>query len=196
MRGESTILVVEDEENCREMYRNWLDDEYSVRTASGGREALRKLDASVDVVLLDRRMAGLSGARTAAAIRRRVSDCHVVMVTALEPDTEIVDMDIDEYVTKPLRGRELRSVVDRMLARTQFRAEMQELFALASIKATLETERHPAVLRDDEEYAELCRQLDRTRQRVSSAHRSADMGWDEAFAACGGTNETQTFGLA
>lgn len=178
------------------MYRNWLTDEYSVRTASCGREALRKLDPTVDVVLLDRRMAGLSGARTATAIRRRVSDCHVVMVTGMEPDTDIVEMEIDEYVTKPLRGPELRTVVERMLARTAYRAEMQELFALASIKATLETERHVSIRRDDAEYAELCRQLTETRERLSSAHATAEMDWDEAFAACGGRTDTRTFGLA
>jgi DNA-binding response OmpR family regulator len=196
MRGEPTILIVEDEENCREMYKNWLVGEYEVRTAGGGREALRELDPTVDVVLLDRRMTGLSGARTATAIRRRVSDCHVVMVTAVEPSTDIVDMDIDDYVTKPIRGPRLRRVVERMLARTAFHEELQELFALASIKATLETERHPAALRDDPEYAELRRQLEETRARVSAAHATADMDWGEAFETCGTDADAPSFGLA
>jgi two-component system response regulator AdeR len=196
MRGEPTILIVEDEENCREMYKNWLAGEYRVRTAGCGREALRELDPAVDVVLLDRRMTGLSGARTAAAIRRRVSDCHVVMVTAVEPGTDIVGMDIDDYVSKPIRGPRLRAVVERMLARTAFHEEMQELFALASIKATLETERHPGALRDDPEYTELCRQLDETRARVSAAHATADMDWGEAFETCGTGGGTNSFGLA
>lgn len=175
------MLVVEDEENCREMYRNWLGDDYEVRTAASGRAGLSKLDASVDVVLLDREMAGISGTKTARAIRAREIDCHVVMVTGVEPEPGMADLPIDDYLTKPIRGRELHSVIERMIARSTFREEMQELFALSAKKATLETECHPAKLLASEEYAELRRRIRETRERLTAALETAEMDWDETF---------------
>ena len=56
-----TILVVEDEQALIELYVRWLEDEYDVRTAEGGEEALEEFDDSVGVVLLDRLMPGMSG---------------------------------------------------------------------------------------------------------------------------------------
>ena len=41
-----TVLVVEDEQALIELYVRWLDDEYDVRTANGGREALEHLVAA------------------------------------------------------------------------------------------------------------------------------------------------------
>ncbi|TKX52052.1 response regulator, partial [Halorubrum sp. SS7] len=58
------VLVVEDEPDLADLYAAWLGDEYRVRTAYGGREALDQLDETddeVDAILLDRRMPGLSG---------------------------------------------------------------------------------------------------------------------------------------
>jgi len=54
------VLIVEDEPYVAETYRLWLREDYEVEMAHDGDEGLSKLDADVDVVLLDRMMPGLS----------------------------------------------------------------------------------------------------------------------------------------
>lgn len=57
---ESTILVV-DEDDITDLYATWLEVFYDVRRSTKATRHLKKLDDEVDVVLLDRRMPGLSG---------------------------------------------------------------------------------------------------------------------------------------
>jgi CheY-like chemotaxis protein len=69
-----TVLVVEDEEDLREMIREALElNGYSVVTALDGREALEQLERieSVCLVLLDLLMPGMNGWDFFAELRRR-----------------------------------------------------------------------------------------------------------------------------
>jgi len=49
------VLAVEDEPPLLEIYASWLEDDYDVRTAGSGEEALEQFDGDVSVVLLGRR---------------------------------------------------------------------------------------------------------------------------------------------
>lgn len=137
--GEATVLVVEDEPDLRETYSAALEREYDVRAASDGDEALAAVDDAVDVVFLDRRMPGTSGDEVLSEVRDRGVDCRVVMVTAVEPDTDVLQMEFDEYLVKPVESDDLRSAVERMLARNAMEDRLREMFAVASKLATLES---------------------------------------------------------
>ena len=137
--GEATVLVVEDEPDLRETYIAALEREYDVRAASDGDEALEAVDDAVDVVFLDRRMPGTSGDEVLSELRDRGVDCRVVMVTAVEPDTDVLQMEFDEYLVKPVESDDLRSAVERMLARNAMEDRLREMFAVASKLATLES---------------------------------------------------------
>jgi DNA-binding response OmpR family regulator len=154
------VLVVEDEPDLADLYATWLDDEYDVRVAYGGREALDALDDAVDVVLLDRRMPDLSGDEVLVALRERDIDCRVAMVTAVEPDFDIIEMGFDDYLVKPVSRDALVSTVSNLLLRTEYDEGVQELFSLASKKAVLESEKGPTSLQENEEYRELDDRLD------------------------------------
>ncbi|MFT4958084.1 MAG: DNA-binding response OmpR family regulator, partial [Halobacteriales archaeon] len=56
MSPEARVLIVEDEQRLADLFRRWLEDQYSVRVAMDLAEAGSKLDSSVDIVLLDRRL--------------------------------------------------------------------------------------------------------------------------------------------
>ena len=75
---------------------------HDVRTAYGGEEALEKADEDVDLVFLDRQMPDMSGDDVLERVRERGLDCRVVMVTAVDPDFDIVEMPFDDYLTKPV----------------------------------------------------------------------------------------------
>ena len=149
------VLIVEDEPDLADLYATWLRDEYAPRVTYGGAEALDELDDEVSVVLLDRRMPEVSGDAVLEAIRDRDIDCRVAMVTAVEPDFDIVAMGFDDYLVKPVSKDVLRATVDNMHLRSSYDAGVQRLFSLASKKALLESEKSQTALADNPEYADL-----------------------------------------
>lgn len=161
------VLVVEDETDLADLYEAWLSDEYDVRTSYGGGEALEDLDASVDVVLLDRRMPGLSGDDVLEKIREDGLGCRVVIVSAVTPDFDVIGMGFDDYLTKPVTKEKLRDAVERMLVRTEYDQSMQELLQLVATRSALESQKSDAELQASDDYVEL-------RDRISTIQSEAD----------------------
>jgi len=166
MTGDTEVFVVDDERNVADSYANFLEEEYEVTVTYSGEEALEELHPGVDVVLLDRRMPGLSGDEVLTEIDDRQLDCRVVMVTAVEPDLGIVEMSFDEYLVKPVTGEQLRNVIERMLARKTLDKQVQRMFVLASKLATLESKLTFAQLESSEEYGALRREFTELRDEV------------------------------
>ena len=166
------VLVVEDEPDLADLYAAWLGDEYRVRTAYGGHEALDQLDEvddEVDAILLDRRMPGLSGDEVLTAVRERGIDCRVAMVTAVEPDFDILEMGFDDYLVKPVTSETLRETVQGLLRRGEYDSEVQELFSLTSKKAMLESEKSASDLADNDEYQRLTDRIEELRERADES---------------------------
>jgi DNA-binding response OmpR family regulator len=167
----ATVLAVDDEPDLAELYRVYLDSTYDVRIATGGEGALAEMDDSVDVVLLDRRMPDMSGHEVLSAMREAGYDARVAMLTAVEPDVDIVDMPFDDYKTKPVTKEDLLTLVEVLLHRAEFDEHSQEFFALASKKAVLEA----TDATNTDEYEELIDRMESVRERVDDTldHLSA-----------------------
>jgi DNA-binding response OmpR family regulator len=168
------VLIVEDEPDLADLYATWLRENCTVRVAYGGHEALDELDEDVDVVLLDRRMPDLSGDEALAEIRNRGFDCRVAMVTAVEPDFDIVAMGFDDYLVKPVSKEALEETVDNLLRRNTYNDGVQELFSLASKKALLESEKEATALEENEEYQELDARLSELRADLDETLQQFD----------------------
>lgn len=153
--ADPVVLIVEDEPDVAETYRLWLEDDYDVRVANDGDQGLEMLDASVDVVLLDRMMPGLSGDEVLVEIRDRSLDCRVAMVTAVEPDFDILEMGFDAYLSKPIKSAKLRGTVENLLERSEYDALLQEYYSLVEKQATLESTKSHAELENSAEYTAL-----------------------------------------
>ncbi|PSQ17461.1 response regulator [Halobacteriales archaeon QS_8_69_26] len=151
----ATILIVDDETEVADLYTVHLDDLYEVRTAYGGEAALEAVDGSVDVVLLDRRMPDISGDEVLERIRERGLDCRVVVVTAIEPDFDIVDMEFDDYLTKPVDRSTLQDVVERQLVYDSYDARLREYLQLRSKIEVLERQKSRRELDENDRYNEL-----------------------------------------
>lgn len=111
-----TVLIVDDEADVAEVYSIRLDSEYETRIATGGREALEAMSPEIDIVLLDRRMPDLPGEDVLAEIRDRDYDCRVIMLTAVDPGPDIVDMAFDDYLCKPVKKADLVDAIELQLA--------------------------------------------------------------------------------
>lgn len=173
--GRPTVLIVEDEKPLADLFVAWLAEEYECKRAYDGHEALEVVDDDVDAVLLDRRMPGLSGDEVLEEIRARGIDCPVGMVTAVEPDFEIVEMGFDDYIVKPVATDELHAFVEDLLALPNYERELQRFFQLASKRAALETAKNEAELQQSEEYQTLLEELEDVR-RTADANRDELMG--------------------
>jgi DNA-binding response OmpR family regulator len=158
--SEPTLLVVDDEKEVADVYALKLEREYTVRTAYGGEEALEKVDDDVDVVLLDRRMPDLSGDEVLERIRDRGLDCRVIMITAVDPDFDIIDMDFDDYLCKPVESDDLLTAVEQQLTASEYDERLTEYFELTSKLALLEAEKTPQELQENEDIAELQDRID------------------------------------
>jgi CheY-like chemotaxis protein len=140
-RAPSTrVLLVDDDEDLADTFTVWLEQEgYDVRTAYGGAAALERLDQSVDILLLDRRMPEVTGDEVLRAARDRPGDYQISMLTAVAPAADILDLPFDEYLTKPVPRQELLGAVERLETRASLDTELQELFRLTSKLSALET---------------------------------------------------------
>ncbi len=182
MREEQvTILVVDDETDIADLYTTWLEMEHEVRTAYGGEEALDKVDEDVDIVFLDRQMPDYSGDEVLERIRDRELDCRVVMVTAVDPDFDIVSMGFDDYLTKPVMREDLSDSVETMTERDEYDETLQEYYALTSKKATLEAEKTPSELQDSAQYQEMVERVEELEQEADTAVSGFDDDFDSLF---------------
>lgn len=172
--SDATVLIVDDEQSLADLYNYWIDEFATARTAYDGTEALDELDDDVDVMLLDRRMPGLSGDEVVDEVERRDLDVRIVMVTAVDPGFDIVDMEIDDYLIKPVDQPELVDTVEQMLVRSTYDDQLQEKFQLVEKKVTLEAAKTPHELEESDEYAELTRRLDAIERDLDSAVEEFD----------------------
>ncbi|WP_338729890.1 response regulator [Haladaptatus sp. DJG-WS-42] len=168
----STVLVVEDEHSLADLFEMFLESKYTVHTAHDGATALELMSDEVDVVLLDRRMPGISGEEVLKAIRAEGYDCRVAMVTAVTPDVDIIEMGFDEYLTKPVTRTELLETVDQLVELASYDELIQEYYQLISTKATLEVEKDDRYLAENEEYAQLTARMAELKVQLRSTEES------------------------
>jgi len=111
------ILLVDDDELIRSILPPMLEQlGHQVEIASGGLEAIRRLDAGLeaDLVILDHNMPGMTGAETLPRILRLRPDIRVLIATGFQ-DTELkmllVDFPSVLTLQKPFSLAELRQVI-------------------------------------------------------------------------------------
>jgi two-component system KDP operon response regulator KdpE len=116
-------LVVDDESSFRRVLRTSLATSgFAIEEARSGEEAVAMLAQSAfDLVLLDVNMPGIGGVEACREIRAHTPKIGIVMVTVQDAESEIVkalEAGADDYVTKPIRFRELvarlRAVIRRL----------------------------------------------------------------------------------
>jgi DNA-binding response OmpR family regulator len=148
--ADATVLVVDDEAEVADVYALRLRDQYETETAYGGRAALERLDEDVDVVLLDRRMPDIGGDEVLEEIRGRDISTRVIMITAVDPDFDIIDMPFDDYLCKPVEKEDLVAAIDQQLAARRYDDRLAEYLEVTSKLALLRGEKTAQSLEGNE----------------------------------------------
>ncbi len=136
-----TILVVDDNEFVLRPLSRYLTEEgYRVLEARTGDEALDKAEDSVDLVVLDVMMPGLSGIEVLERLRQSYTDDQlpVIMATASSGSDQIVqafELGANDYITKPLDFPVvLARLKTRLRGRTPQRAQLETAEPWAEIR--------------------------------------------------------------
>jgi DNA-binding response OmpR family regulator len=114
------VLVVDDEESIRELYRADLTDEgYEVELAADGRQALLGLDSfRPDLVTLDIKLPDIDGIEVLRRIREKNATVPVVLLTAFgEFRQDFNTWASDAYIVKSHDTTELKDTVRRLLGK-------------------------------------------------------------------------------
>lgn len=128
----TAILVVDDEENLRNLLSKILSDGgHVVETAADGEAALAKYKASrFDLVLLDLKLPKLDGMSVLRGIMEHDPDALVIIITAfstIDTAIEAIKLGAYHYVGKPFRPEELMIVVNQAFERGRLVKENRKL---------------------------------------------------------------------
>ena len=112
------VLVVDDDDVMRKLIREVLQKEgYAVEMASSGEDAVKALSQQVyPIVLSDIRMLEMDGMAVLREVKRGGSRSAVILMTgfgSMEGAIEAIQEGAFDYVSKPFKMDELKSVVSR-----------------------------------------------------------------------------------
>lgn len=113
------VLIVDDEENARIGLKKLLGtDGYTVAAVANGFEALKYLEQNpVDLVITDINMPEMNGLAFLRELNRSFPTINVIMVTAyggVESYLEAMNLGAFEYLNKPVKLKELKTVMNRL----------------------------------------------------------------------------------
>mgnify|MGYP005857819327 CR=1 FL=1 len=182
-QSDKTILIVDDEEMVAESYELYLQDDYNTIVELSGGAALMELDQKeVDLVLVDRRMPGMSGDVVIDHIDKWEMDFQVIMVTAVDPDVEIIDMPCDGYLTKPVSEDELVDAVERAFLIDHYEELIAEYNQLSEKYEVLTAQFSSRELADEDRFSELETRMEAMETEIAeTANQFSDSKLSDAF---------------
>lgn len=131
MDRRARILVVDDDENIRTVFKVNLEDKgYRVDTASNGKDAIRKLIVQqFNMALIDVRLPDVSGIEILDAVERYSPTAVKLIVTGfptMQNAIEAVNSGADGYILKPVNIEEFLTIIEDHLERQQRKERFYE----------------------------------------------------------------------
>jgi two-component system response regulator YesN len=123
------ILLVDDDEDFRTEFREYLED-FRFSEAASGNEALEILRRphDIDLVVLDVMMPGLRGTEVLRRIKAEDRDMPVVILTAYSSKdiaVEALKGDADDYIEKPVDIVKAKHIIDKLLSQSRARGDLE-----------------------------------------------------------------------
>jgi two-component system alkaline phosphatase synthesis response regulator PhoP len=134
--SESTILIVDDNQQNLELLQAYLDDLPStIITAGDGVEAIEMVEQNtIDLILLDVMMPRMSGFEVCKKLKGspNTRSIPIIMVTALNELGDIergVESGTDDFLSKPVKKLELLTRVKSLLRVRHLKRELDRTLA-------------------------------------------------------------------
>lgn len=127
-----SMLIVEDNDELREMLKNVFEPIYKIYTAVDGEEGLAlTIRHQPGIVLSDVMMPRMSGSEMCSKIKNNFAVCHIPVVlltaqTAIEYNIEGLRLGADDYITKPFN---IKTLITRCNNLVNGRKMLQERFS-------------------------------------------------------------------
>ena len=149
------ILVVEDEEDIRELVRyNLQRENFGVLEAASGEEGLKMIERTTpDLILLDLMLPGKDGLEVCRILKRneRARNIPVVMMTARGEESDIItglELGAEDYVVKPFSPRVLCARVKAVLRRNASVPELAPEDVISVHDMVIHPGRHEVLVKD------------------------------------------------
>lgn len=150
------VLVVEDDKNQADLYGKWLEN-YEVKNNKID-DIHEESEEETVAVLLDRELEGKKSRNYLKYLN--AIDLPVIILTGLEPGLEIAEMEIQDYIVKPVSKEVLRQKIKEMEVLKDKNEDEKLRRSLKSRKEILESRIANKKLENSEKYEALKRQLE------------------------------------
>lgn len=151
----STILIIEDEEDIRELVKyNLQRDGFTVLEAGSGEKGLTTVERTPpDLILLDLMLPGKDGLDICRMLKRneRTQNIPVVMMTARGEESDIVmglELGAEDYVVKPFSPKVLCARVKAVLRRNASAPELSPDDVLTIHDIVIHPGRHEVLVKE------------------------------------------------
>lgn len=194
MKMKASVLIVDDDPDIRDVLSLLLSEEYSVFTAADGMSAIStvKSNPSIDLIVLDVMMPGMSGFDACSEIRR-ISNAPILFLTAKSAENDRLSAyksGGDDYLTKPFSHAELKAKISTLLRRyTEYRGKPDTSAAIDRLEIdgatrTVKVSGEPITLTDTE-YS-ILDFLVRNRGKTITAVELYESVWQEKYLPSSG----------
>ena len=117
--NKSVILICDDEEGIRESFKLILSEEYDLKFAHNGTEALKTLKTlSPSLMLLDIKMPKVHGMEILREVKKMKPKLPVIIVTgyqSVEMAQEAIKNGAADYIPKPFESEKLLKAVENAI---------------------------------------------------------------------------------
>lgn len=128
------ILIVDDVDINRELLAEMLDDEYEIRMAENGEEALRILKADheqIALLMLDLVMPVMDGFMVLKELQKLPwsKDIGIIIIssdTAIQTETDCFDLGAADFVHRPFNNRLVKKRVNNVISLYQTQQELEQ----------------------------------------------------------------------
>lgn len=159
-------LIVDDEKEVADAYALRLRGLCDVETVYDGQSAIQTIeDQEFDVVLLDRHMPGMSGDDVLAELKEIPFAGKIIMVTAIDPGFDVLDMPFDDYLCKPIEREDVRAAVEKQCEILGYEL-LGEYFSVESKRQVIAAELPAEERESHDSYQETKRHATRLKQRT------------------------------
>ena len=133
----ASVLILEDERMIADIFADYFSESYHTQYVPTGTEALEAYTADTDLVIIDRKLEGMSGDTVAARIRAEHEQQLLLCVSGVEPDSDIYELEYDDYIHKPVEEAEMRTRMELLLNRAALDSTARTYLSLRSKQLAL-----------------------------------------------------------